>query len=442
MGMARLALTGTRIRDRRLLLGQKQADLARKVGISPAYLNLIEHNRRRVGAELLVTLAEVLGVDATALAEGAEGALFDALREAGALGAVGIAPEVERLEEFVGRFPGWAALLAARQGQVARLSRNIESFSERMAQDPYLADSLHEVLSAITSLRSSSTILAETPDIEPEWRDRFLHNIHDDSLRLTTASVGLVAYLDQTRAPETGLASPQEEVEGWLASTGYHFAALERATAPEPESLIEAQVELASAAARALALAHLRAYRADARALPLAEFTDALAEHGADPMRLAHAMSQPLPLIMRRLASLPEAMTPPGLGLIGCDASGTMTYRRPSPGFALPRFGAACPLWPLYEALVRPTTPICRMIEVAGRDANTRFIAYAWCDRDFPGGFDGPAVSRSLMLLLAAGQGAGPGAMPNADQPLRVGPACRICPEQGCVARREPSILG
>ncbi|MGB5871554.1 MAG: helix-turn-helix transcriptional regulator, partial [Albidovulum sp.] len=48
--MARLALTGTRIRDRRLLLGQKQADLARKVGISPAYLNLIEHNRRRVGA--------------------------------------------------------------------------------------------------------------------------------------------------------------------------------------------------------------------------------------------------------------------------------------------------------------------------------------------------------------------------------------------------------
>ena len=47
--MPRTALTGTRVRERRLLLGLKQADLARTAGISPAYLNLIEHNRRRVG---------------------------------------------------------------------------------------------------------------------------------------------------------------------------------------------------------------------------------------------------------------------------------------------------------------------------------------------------------------------------------------------------------
>ena len=49
--MARTALTGTRVRERRLRIGMKQADLARAAGISPAYLNLIEHNRRRVGAE-------------------------------------------------------------------------------------------------------------------------------------------------------------------------------------------------------------------------------------------------------------------------------------------------------------------------------------------------------------------------------------------------------
>ncbi|MDP1576045.1 MAG: helix-turn-helix transcriptional regulator, partial [Cypionkella sp.] len=41
------ALTGTRLRERRVALGQRQADLAETVGISASYLNLIEHNRRR-----------------------------------------------------------------------------------------------------------------------------------------------------------------------------------------------------------------------------------------------------------------------------------------------------------------------------------------------------------------------------------------------------------
>ncbi|MCB1843770.1 MAG: hypothetical protein KDI09_12470, partial [Halioglobus sp.] len=30
------------------------------------------------------------------------------------------------------------------------------------------------------------------------------------------------------------------------------------------------------------------------------------------------------------------------------DGSGTLTLRKPVAGFSLPRFGAACPLWPLY----------------------------------------------------------------------------------------------
>ena len=40
--MSQPRLTGSRIRERRLAQGQRQTDLARVVGISPAYLNLIE----------------------------------------------------------------------------------------------------------------------------------------------------------------------------------------------------------------------------------------------------------------------------------------------------------------------------------------------------------------------------------------------------------------
>ncbi|KAB2883006.1 MAG: helix-turn-helix transcriptional regulator, partial [Albidovulum sp.] len=125
--MARSALTGTRVRERRQRIGLKQADLARAVGVSPAYLNLIEHNRRRVGADLLASLAEALGVGEAALAEGADSALFEGLREAAAgaagaeAGAAESAPETDRIEEFVGRFPGWAALLAERQARIGAL---------------------------------------------------------------------------------------------------------------------------------------------------------------------------------------------------------------------------------------------------------------------------------------------------------------------------------
>ena len=47
------ALTGSRVRERRLALGMRQADLARDAGISASYLNLIEHNRRRVAGDVL-----------------------------------------------------------------------------------------------------------------------------------------------------------------------------------------------------------------------------------------------------------------------------------------------------------------------------------------------------------------------------------------------------
>ncbi len=78
---------------------------------------------------------------------------------------------------------------------------------------------------------------------------------------------------------------------------------------------------------------------------------------------------------MRRLAVLPSL----GLGLVICDGSGTLTFRKSAPGFPLPRFGAACPLWPLYAALGRPQQPVEATVEVAGQDRRP-FRVQAWCD--------------------------------------------------------------
>lgn len=435
----RLALTGTRVRERRLLLGMKQADLARATGVSPAYLNLIEHNRRRVGPEMLDRLATALGVDGPVLAEGAEGPLFDMLREA-TVGAPPLAapPELSRIEEFASRFPGWAELLAARQGQVAHLTRTVESFSERMAQDPFLAASLHEVLSAITAVRSTSAILAETDDIDPEWRARFHRNIHEDSLRLTQAASGLVAWLDQSRVPEAGLATPQEELEAWLAARDWHVDEMEGPLPADPVQLIAGSAQLASESARSLARSHLDRYRQDALALPLARLRGAMEQGGTDAAALALTLDLPLALVLRRLAALPAGLWPDGAAFVTCDASGTLIFRRPSPAFPLPRFGAACALWPLYEALAMPFTPIRRVLETAGRGAGARFVATAWAERLYPQGFDGPTVTRALMLV--APLASDPSAR-NAGPARIVGSSCRICAVTDCAARREPTIL-
>ncbi|MGB3176960.1 MAG: short-chain fatty acyl-CoA regulator family protein [Albidovulum sp.] len=431
--MVRSALTGTRVRERRLAIRMKQADLARTVGISPAYLNLIEHNRRRVGSELVAVLAEALAVEPAALAEGAESALFEQLREAAAEGDAGeTVAELARIEEFVGRFPGWAALLGKVQARIGGLERALGVLNERMAHDPFLSASLHEVVSAVTSVRSTAAILAESEEMEPEWRARFHANVYEDSIRLSEAAAALVAYLDTSKESETGLSSPQEEVEAWLARTEYHLAALERANPPAPESLIDGVPELASGGARKLALIHIARYRADAQALPLDRFLRALDEVGAEPAALARVMGSGLAPVLRRLATLPDGAGPP-VGLVACDASGTMTFRRPAPGFAFPRHGSACPLWPLYEALARPMVPIRASVEMAGRIAQ-RFVVHAWSEPRHPGGFDGPQVVEALMLILPASE------VRDAGERM-IGSSCRICPRGACAARREPSIL-
>ena len=73
-------LAGSRIRARRLALGIKQGALAEAIQISPAYLNLIEHNRRRIGGATLVRLAEQLGVDPAFLSDGAQSDRIRALK--------------------------------------------------------------------------------------------------------------------------------------------------------------------------------------------------------------------------------------------------------------------------------------------------------------------------------------------------------------------------
>ncbi|MDU8913734.1 short-chain fatty acyl-CoA regulator family protein [Aestuariicoccus sp. MJ-SS9] len=429
--MARDTLTGSRIRERRVMKGLKQSDLARRAGISPSYLNLIEHNRRRIGGKLLLDIADILEVAPNVLAEGAEAALIATLREA-ASGHRGSGAELDRVDEFAGRFPGWAALLAQSRHRIDTLERTVATLTDRMTHDPHLAASLHEMLSTVTAIRSAASILAEPGEIEPEWQARFHRNIHEDSARLAETSRALVTYLEAADDAGADVTVPQEEVDAVLAENGYYIAATD-APGADPDTIAQGIGAGLTPTAQALLRRWLARTVEDARAMPLDAVAAALAATGPDPLALAEALSVPPAAAMRRMVALPEGVLAHPAALAICDASGVLTFRRPLPDFPMPRFGAGCPLWPLYQALNRPMMPIVAPLRMPDATA-TGFRAYAMAEPVGAFRANRSPLFEAHMLIV-------PAEPADSEPVLPVGVACRICPRRDCDGRREPSIL-
>lgn len=438
--MPRVALSGSRIRERRLAAGLRQGDVARAAGISASYLNLIEHNRRRIGGKRLADLARALGCAPEALTEGGEAALIAALREAAA--ADGAA--AERAEDLAGRFPGWAAVLAGRQARIEALEQSLAALSDRLAHDPALAAALHELLTATSAIRATASILTGTEALDPAWLRRFLGNLDAEGRRLADGAQALVRYLEGPVAAAAAPRSPQEEVEAFLAAQGWHLAPLE-ATGAGPEvalALADAAPGVESAAGRALPRGALLGYLDDARALPLATLAPVAAE---DPWEIAARLRVPPDLVLRRLAALPGREA----GLVVVDAAGGILFSRPLAGFAVPRRQPACPLWPVFRALSQPAVPISTVLEMPGPAPRRIRAAAIALPTGAPQRAQRPAFRATMLLSPAPAQGQGQGQGQGLGQGLGlppgpaepVGPACRICPRDGCDARREPSAL-
>ncbi|MEO1397787.1 MAG: short-chain fatty acyl-CoA regulator family protein [Pseudomonadota bacterium] len=431
--MSTEALTGSRVREQRLNSGIRQADLARAVGISASYLNLIEHNRRRIGGKLMNAIARELGVDPQSLTEGAAAQLTVSLREAAEDHQSGSAI-LSDLETFARRHPDWAQLLVDVSARTRELRHTIEILSDRMVHDPFLSTAVHDVLSTVTAIRSTAAILVETPDIDPTWRDRFHRNLEEDAARLADSAEGLVRYLDAAADTEVSVSTPAEEFDNWLQASGFHQPALEdENSAKQVAKRLKRDTHLESAAARTLAARHIARYRSDSTRMPLDKLKRTLARVGCDPASLSSAFDCDLATVLRRMASLPPGFLGADLGLVACDRSGTLTFRKPIPGFDLPHHSAACPLWPLYTALTQPHVPVQQGVNSQGQ----RFIAFAICQSEGPVSFDGPPILEATMLIVPID------AMPRAvgGSVLPVGVSCRICPRANCAARREPAIV-
>lgn len=173
----------------------------------------------------------------------------------------------------------------------------------------------------------------------------------------------------------------------------------------------------------------------DAERLPLAEFEQAARALAYDPARLAARFHVPLEMVLRRLAHLPREggrEDHPAMGLAECDAAGVVIYQKPVLDFRLPRAGATCPLWPMYQALTQPGRPVRRLVKMAGV-ARTAFECTAIAAP--VGAIEFERAPRITATMLVR-----PVTTPDV-QADPVGPGCRICTILDCDSRRHPSIV-
>ncbi len=466
-------ILGARIRERRRHLGITQADLARRLEISPSYLNLIEHNKRSIAGSLLRRAAQALELTPEDLDGAAERRLLETLEEIAhspAIAALGA--EQARTGELIGRFPGWARALAALARSEHQATDVARSFADRLAHDPFLAETVHRMLTQIAALRSAAEILVDYPQASAAQRDRFVAILCDQSRALSEVGEALAAYFDKAEAASRVL-TPHDEVEALFGVRGNHFAEIEakaQSLAAEPgdgpsagtatarqralpelaeravgelcEQIIERQSQVATALACGEAREALLTYAGHALRAPMASFAPRARELRYDAELLARAFDVPMETVCHRLSALPpsdadsgdgkpgDASGTPRFGYFRANAAGTIVQNRNLPELGAPHYGSACPLWALYRAQQNPQSTLHQRVVFPDGE---RFVFIAWATPVGEPGFARPRHYMSDMLALRERDARHTVYAARAEQPVEaVGTSCRSCAHRDC----------
>lgn len=219
---------GFRISNRRKSLKISQAALARLVGISPSYLNLIENNKRDIGGALLNRVAAQLDIDIDELAGRAEQKLLQDLEEAFADPMVESLPfRPDERRELVAQYPASAAALARLHRAYSGAIANADAYADRLRSDPLLSQLLHQILSGITAVRSSAEILEDVSDLDEAERQRFLAAIGRDARTLSDVARNLIGQFETSSRSRRSV-SPAREIDDLIIEQENHFPELER----------------------------------------------------------------------------------------------------------------------------------------------------------------------------------------------------------------------
>lgn len=484
------ALTGLKIKALRKARGLTQHELARRAGISASYVNLIEANKRPVPMALLDRIAVALDGDRAELDGESERRRLHNLNEIASDPAIANGrADPAGAEELIGRQPEWAEIILNLYRAYRDRNEAVLALADRLNRDPFLGESIHSVLTRVTSIRSAAEILIDNDSLGAPDRQRFLSIISDDSGRLSDTARELVAFFGNTDT-RVRSATPMENVDAFISDADNHFPTLENvaetflrsfgggagaaqeasrivaeggAAAAEPtpkgrfalmrkaaeelasdavQAIVAEHSSLGSDVARELAANALYSYVAGAILMPYEAFARAALDLRCDLDQLMELFGVSYEQAAHRLATLRR----PGaegvhFAYMRSDPSGYVTKRLPLPGLHLPRYGTACPLWAIYGAFQTPGVTVRHFGALPSGD---EFLFFARAVDKSPATIGRPRHLQSILLACAASEADrvvyGDG-IDRAQATIPVGTVCRLCSRETCRHRQEKPLL-
>lgn len=415
---------GELLRQKRLALGVSQAQMAQRLGVSAAYLNLIEHNRRKIGAPLKAKVHKDLGVDLDTLERGGPDGVIDDMLLAASLIEIVASEGIDQdsAQEVAVRHPFWAQVIAAQLAKVHALEEQVARLQDRIGHDAKLEEALHEMLSKVTSIRSMAAILRGSDDVSVEWLQRFHRNIDEDGRQLAVSAQALAEYLTEVEQSDPAL---QTKDAAWFwRKSGYYVPQLER-TQPDVDAMLD-EAQLTDRDARFAVQKIFRLLHEDAQRLPQEAFQDRHVIAAADVLQLAEDHHMPIAAVLRRLALHPSQTRS---GLVIVDHKMAPVFVKPLNNFD-PQLGQdhLCALWPVFDGGLIENGFAQVPFSIAGAPLG-RYIAQSagQVEHQQGRGFQ----LRVMRVLPRAAED------PNART---LGLRCRLCPQHGCTLRTIPAF--
>ncbi|MEP7349060.1 MAG: short-chain fatty acyl-CoA regulator family protein [Sphingorhabdus sp.] len=446
--MKRRIFAGERLRNLRDGRSLKQSEMATLLGISVSYLSQLEHDDRPLTPALLEALARDFPLDWEEFEEDAATRRFAALREAAADPLFAAPLSAEQLTRIAEQQPALADQFVALHAAYRRTGERLQIVDEALASDnaggsrlPWeeVRDWFHLAGNYVDRLDCAAEALAirlvgKAISPSAESIERYLREGLAISLNYS-ASAGLRDFdaimghlvIDQSQ--------PAESQRFQLA---HQLVAL--ALQDDISTVIES-AGLRTASARQLLFVGLANYAAGALLMPYARFREEARSVRHDIDRLRQSFGVSFEQACHRLSTLQR---PGGRGVpfffCRVDMAGNITKRHSATRLQFARFGGACPLWIVHEAVAIPDRILVQLAETPD---GVRYVSmakglvkpsgsYARAPRRYAVAL-GCEVEHAREFIYADGLDL---ASPQAA--TRIGASCRICPRPDCDQRAFP----
>lgn len=444
----RRIFAGSELRDLREVRKLRQADLAEKLDISAPYLSQLESGARPLNPALLEKLARLFPLDWPDLGTDDTGRLTASLREALADPLFEADIPSDQLTRMAEQQPALARKFVALHSAYRRSGQRLEMIDEALTAEnvdaarlPWeeVRDWFHLANNYVDQIDRAAEALSKklrgdsgSPSIAS--LEHYLRNALSISLIYAGQSSLRHFY------PEMGhlMIAPGQPPESQRFQLAHQLASL--ALHEEITAVVEG-ASLRSAASRQLLFAGLCNYSAGALLMPYEDFRRKARELRHDIDELSQQFGTSFEQTCHRLSTL-QRDGARGVPFFFCrvDMAGNITKRHSATRLQFARFGGACPLWIVHEAVAIPDRILVQLAETPD---GLRYVSMAK-GLVKPSGSFTRAPRRYAVALGCETEHAGEfiyadGFDLASERNLTpIGVSCRICPRTDCDQRAFP----